>query len=117
MKVVSLPRIKPSLPFLLRGLFVAVLSFASTAVFAQEGSAAASESLITLPGIVITITLLLIPLVAALLLVVVKANALFKSIRSRKDTEEAARSLHSPANYTGSVLGPVPAYGKNATAR
>ena len=32
-------------------------------------------------------------------------------------TEAAARSLHSPANYTGSVLGPVPADSNKATAR
>ena len=29
-------------------------------------------------------------------------------------TEAAARSLHNPANYTGSVLGPVPAHGNEA---
>ncbi|MBF9254149.1 cbb3-type cytochrome c oxidase subunit I [Pontibacter sp. 172403-2] len=42
-----------------------------------------------MPGIIITITLLVIPLVAALFLVVVKANALFKNIQARKDTDEA----------------------------
>ena len=91
MKAVSLPLVKPPLSFLLRFIFVVALSFAPAAVFAQESSAAASESLITMPGIIITITLLIIPLVAALLLVVVKANSLFKSIKSRKDTEEAKR--------------------------
>ncbi|MHC2993537.1 cytochrome oxidase subunit I [Pontibacter sp. HJ8] len=44
-----------------------------------------------MPGILITITLLIIPVVAALFLLVVKANALFRSIQNRKDTEEASR--------------------------
>ncbi|OKL40594.1 cytochrome oxidase subunit I [Pontibacter flavimaris] len=47
--------------------------------------------MIGLPGILITITLLIVPVVAALFLLVVKANALFKRIQNRKDTEEATR--------------------------
>jgi len=59
-------------------------------LFAQSASEA-NASLLSEPGIIITITLLVIPLVAALLLVVVKANNLFKHIQTRKDTDEGTR--------------------------
>ncbi|WP_345156314.1 cbb3-type cytochrome c oxidase subunit I [Pontibacter saemangeumensis] len=89
MKAPSPARRKPIFPPLVKALFVVVLSFAATtAAFAQAGT---DEGLMSLPGILITITLLIIPVVAALLLLVVKANALFKSIKTRKDTEEATR--------------------------
>lgn len=69
---------------------LAVIILLSTTAFAQSGSSAEGD-LISLPGILITITLLIIPVVAALFLLVVKANALFRKIQNRKDTEEAAR--------------------------
>ncbi|GGG27808.1 cbb3-type cytochrome c oxidase subunit I [Pontibacter amylolyticus] len=61
-----------------------------TATFAQSGSAGDS-GLFSLPGILITITLLIIPVVAALFLLAVKANALFRNIQNKKDAEEATR--------------------------
>ncbi|WP_461491773.1 cbb3-type cytochrome c oxidase subunit I [Pontibacter sp. HJ8] len=61
-----------------------------SAAYAQSGSTG-DGGLFSLPGILITITLLIIPVVAALFLLVVKANALFRSIQNRKDTEEASR--------------------------
>lgn len=66
------------------------VSFFPTSVFAQSGRDTAS-GLLSMPGIIITITLLLIPVVAVLFLLVVEANALFKNIQHRKDTEEAIR--------------------------
>ncbi|WP_235861386.1 cbb3-type cytochrome c oxidase subunit I [Pontibacter flavimaris] len=69
---------------------MAVFSLLTIPLFAQSGSTADSD-LIGLPGILITITLLIVPVVAALFLLVVKANALFKRIQNRKDTEEATR--------------------------
>lgn len=74
----------------LPAVLLMLLCLASTAVFAQSGSTATGD-LISMPGIIITITLLIIPVVAALFLLVVKANALFKNIQNRKDTEEATR--------------------------
>ncbi|WP_051080645.1 cbb3-type cytochrome c oxidase subunit I [Pontibacter roseus] len=65
-------------------------SLLPTATFAQSGSTADS-GLFSLPGILITITLLIVPVVAAIFLLVVKANALFKNIQNRKDSEEATR--------------------------
>lgn len=75
---------------LLKMLWIIVFCFAATSAFAQTDNVD-NESLMSMPGIIITITLLVIPLVAALFLVVVKANSLFKSIQSRKDTDEASR--------------------------
>lgn len=65
-------------------------SLLSTASFAQSGSTGGS-GLFSLPGILITITLLIIPVVAALFLLAVKANALFRNIQNRKEAEEATR--------------------------
>lgn len=88
-------RKKPQPGKALKGKVWAVVYFialwlVSSPVFAQE-TKTTKENLITLPGILITITLLIIPVIAALFLVVVKANSLYRNIQRRKDTEEATR--------------------------
>ncbi|WP_347158774.1 cbb3-type cytochrome c oxidase subunit I [Pontibacter chitinilyticus] len=91
MEIPFLTRMKPDRPPLPGIFLAALLCFASSSVFAQTADNVTEQSLMSMPGIIITITLLVVPLVGALFLVVVKANALFKSIQARKDTEEATR--------------------------
>ncbi|MCP2044448.1 cbb3-type cytochrome c oxidase subunit I [Pontibacter sp. HSC-36F09] len=71
-------------------IFLTTFSLLPAAAFAQSESTGDS-GLFSLPGILITITLLIVPVVAAIFLLVVKANALFKNIQNRKDSEEATR--------------------------
>lgn len=85
--------------------------FSSTAL--AQTDAPTKDSLITLPGILITLTLLVIPLVAALFLVAVKANALFKHIQKRKDTEEAARFAAYLKSLNGDQLAALQLHKEN----
>src|SRR5690606_19906929 len=64
--------------------------FSAAPVFAQAPDEAA-DSLFSLPGIIITIILLIIPLAGAFLLFAVKARNIFNRIQARKDTDEAVR--------------------------
>lgn len=78
------PVIKLFLPFLL-----AFLALNSTNAFAQTNQE--PVSLISQPGIIITILLLLIPLLGALILFVVKVNRVVERVGSKKDLDEAGR--------------------------
>lgn len=72
-----------------RTLLFTLLAFSSTNLFAQGDST--PGSLISQPGIIITILLLLIPLLGALILFVVKVNRVVKGVGTRKDLDEAGR--------------------------
>ena len=86
----------PSLTCLRRLIFrivppvlFAILTLSSTNLLAQ--SAEKPGSLISQPGIIITILLLLIPLLGALILFVVKVNRVVDRAGSKKDLAEAGR--------------------------
>ncbi|GEO04787.1 cytochrome oxidase subunit I [Adhaeribacter aerolatus] len=70
-------------------LILFLYGFTPTRLYAQNGSEQAG--LFSQPGILITIFLILIPLLAAILYLVVKANNVYYYLKSRKQAEEATR--------------------------
>ncbi|GAB3179395.1 cbb3-type cytochrome c oxidase subunit I [Telluribacter humicola] len=84
------PRLR-KLSKLLSGLLLTAFCFVATGVTAQTETTPTKEGLMSMPGILITITLLLIPISGALLLLVVKVWALLKHLRTKKHAVEASR--------------------------
>lgn len=72
-----------------RFFILVVLALSSTSLSAQTTES--QPALISQPGIIITILLLLIPLLAALILFVVKINSVVNRVGSKKDRDEAHR--------------------------
>lgn len=68
-----------------------VFAFPPTLLYAQAGATAADTDLFSQPGIIITIFLILIPLLAALLFMLMKAKSLYYYIRGKNQTDEASR--------------------------
>lgn len=70
---------------------VLVSGFSSTMLYAQAGNNAVNTELFSQPGIIITIFLILIPLLAALLFLMLKAKSLYYYFKSKNQTDEASR--------------------------
>jgi len=85
-----LPSSHPVLPVkYFRIIFVTGFTLGANSVAAQTTEV--QPALLSQPGIIITILLLLIPLLAALVLFVVKMNRMVGRVGSRKDRDEARR--------------------------
>ena len=87
-----------SLPLLLKKYFSRVLllllllwSFCPASLYGQAASGPEAAGLLSQPGIIITIFLVLIPLLAALLFMVVKANGLYRYLKRQNTLDEASR--------------------------
>lgn len=88
-----------SLPLLLKKYFSRVLlllllllwCFCPALLYGQAASGPAAAGLLSQPGIIITIFLVLIPLLAALLFMVVKANGLYRYLKRQNTLDEASR--------------------------
>lgn len=76
-------RLTHAIPGLLL-IFSPVFSFAQTEVTNKN-------NLFTQPGVIITILLLLIPLLAAVVLVVIKAEGVLRNIKDKRDLDDAGR--------------------------
>jgi cytochrome c oxidase cbb3-type subunit I len=72
-------------------MLVLVSGLNPTFLYAQAVNAAGEPGLLSQPGIIITIILILIPLLSAILYMVVKANSLYYYLKSKKETDEANR--------------------------
>lgn len=69
---------------------IVAIGFSPVHLFAQP-SGNPNSGIFTQPGVIITILLLLIPLLAAVILVIIKAEKVVRSLRDKKDIDEAGR--------------------------
>ena len=75
---------------LLKMTLALFLSVSPVYLFAQPATNS-NSSLFTQPGVIITIVLLLIPLLAAVVLVLIKAERVVRNLRDKRDIDEAGR--------------------------
>ncbi|MGN6638781.1 MAG: hypothetical protein ACTHJ8_07710, partial [Mucilaginibacter sp.] len=77
-----------------KSITLLLLCFAANDIFAQSGDS--SKGILTNPGVLITILLIVIPILAVVYLVTVKVNRMIKDIRDAKikrDARQLATSL------------------------
>jgi cytochrome c oxidase cbb3-type subunit 1 len=77
-----------------KSITLLLLCFAANDIFAQSGDS--SKGILTNPGVLITILLIVIPILAVVYLVTVKVNSMIKDIRDAKikrDAKQLATSL------------------------